>query len=283
MTFLVFSNLFIALCAAAFTHASYLLLGADPHVSPLLALVFCGTLIVYNLDRLSSAAEEDAVDATPRHRWVDAHRRLLWSVAGLAAIGAFATLWWIPRTILWALVPLGVVALGYSLPVIWSDSGPYRLKDIAGLKIFLITIVWSGATAFLPAVELFDDPFRPDVAWLIAERALFIFAITLPFDIRDMERDRQSSIWTIPLAIGVDRTRQLALVTMAAFAGCVALHYGLEVSAPTVPLLASAAVTTALLWRAGREKHGEMYYVGWLDGMMIVQWALVAGWATCQI
>ncbi|MFB6352267.1 MAG: UbiA family prenyltransferase [Bradymonadaceae bacterium] len=281
MTFLVFSNLFIALAAVAFTHESYYLLGADPHLSPLLALVFCATLIVYDLDRLSGASSEDTVDATRRHRWVDRHRRLLWATTGLAAIGAVTTLFFVPRALLWALIPLGLVSLGYSLPVIWSDSGPYRLKDIAGLKIFLISFVWAGATALLPAVEVLDDPLTPEVAWLIAERALFIFAITLPFDIRDMDRDRHSAIWTIPLAVGPDRTRRLAYLAVAAFGVCVGLHYGLDWQSPALPLWGSATVTTALLSRAGRENHDEMYYVGWLDGMIPLQWAFVAGWATC--
>lgn len=281
MTFLVFSNLFIALAAVAFTHESYYLLGVDPRVGPLLALVFCATLVVYNLDRLSGASAEDAVDATRRHRWVDRHRRLLWAATGLAATGALVTLFFVPRAVVWALVPLGVVSLGYSLPVVWSDSGPYRLKDIAGLKIFLIAFVWAGATAFLPAAAALEDPFRADVAWLVGERALFIFAITLPFDIRDMDRDRHSAIWTIPLAIGVERTRRLSYLVVAAFAVCVALHYGVGWSTPTLPLWASAAVAAGLLTRAGREDHDEMYYVGWLDGMISLQWAFVAIWATC--
>ena len=143
----------------------------------------------------------------------------------------------------------------------------------------MIAFVWAGATAFLPAVELLEGPFRAEVAWLVAERALFIFSITLPFDIRDMERDRHSSIWTIPLAIGVEQTRRLAYVTLLAFAVCVGLHYGVASAFPTVPLWASAAVTLGFLTRAGRAEHDEMYYVGWLDGMIVLQWALVVGWA----
>lgn len=275
MTFLVFSNLFIAVSAAAFAHASYYLLGAGPRASPVLALVFCATLVVYNLDRLSTASDEDAVDATERHRWVDRHRRLLVGLGIVATVGVVATLFFVPREILYALVPLGVASLGYSLPVVWGRSGPYRLKDIAGLKIFLIAFVWTGATAFLPAVELYDDPFRPAVAALCLERALFVFAITLPFDIRDMARDRAAGIWTIPLMIGRSRTRTLALTLLGTFALCVVLHYGVALASPTLPLVSSAALTGWLLWRADRQ-HAELYYVGKLDGMMALQAALVA-------
>lgn len=275
MTFLVFSNLFIAVSAAAFAHASYHLLGASPRASPILALIFCATLVVYNLDRLSTVSKEDDVDATERHRWIDRHRRLLVGLGTVAAAGVVGALFFVAREVLYALVPLGVASLGYSLPVIWGRSGPYRLKDIAGLKIFLIAFVWTGATAFLPAVEIYDDPFRPEVAALCLERALFIFAITLPFDIRDMTRDRAAEIWTIPLVFGRARTRLLALVILGAFILSVVLHYGVSPTSPTLPLAVSAAITGWLLWRADRP-HDELYYVGKLDGMMALQSALVA-------
>ena len=278
MTFLIFSNLFIAAAAALFTHESYYLLGADPHLSPLLGLVFAATLVVYNLDRLSDAAEEDDVAVSERHEWIRRRRPLLWGLAGTAGVGVGVSLFFVPVDVVLALVPLGAFSLAYSLPVLWGRAGPYRLKDIAGLKIFVISIVWAGATAFLPAVEVFDNPFRLEVAALVAERGIFVFAIALPFDIRDMERDRASEIWTIPLALGVDRTRQMAYGATGLFALVCLLHYGVSIEGYAVPLLVSSAVTLALLAGA-RRGRSEYYYLGHLDGMMALQWALVAGWA----
>jgi 4-hydroxybenzoate polyprenyltransferase len=278
MTPIVFSNLFIAAAAALFAHQTYYLLGVEPRWSGLHLLVFCATLVVYNLDRLSGSAREDEVEATERHKWIDRRRLPLWGAVGAGAVGIVGSMFLLPVDVILALIPLGVLSLAYSLPVLWGKSGPYRLKDIAGLKIFLIMFVWAGATGFLPAVEVFDDPFRPAVAAVVAERAVFIFAITLPFDIRDMARDRASEIQTIPLAIGVERTRRLSIACIGLFAAGCALHYGVGLASHGPPLLASAAITAWLLRRAAPDL-GELYYVGKLDGMIALQWLLVAGWA----
>lgn len=274
---LIYSNLLIAGGAALVTHETYLLVGGALHWDPLLALVLCATLLVYSLDRLVDASEEDTVDRTERHRWIDRYRRILWGVAVTSAVGAAAATLFVSTDILVALVPLGAVAAAYSLPVVWGPSGPYRLKDVAGLKIFVITLVWAGATAFLPALQVSGELVSTTVVFTVVERAIFIFALTLPFDIRDMERDRASDIRTIPLAIGPDRTRTLALVCIGAFALIAVGHRGFGPGSAAIPLVASAAVTAVLLWVATTERT-ELYYVGALDGMIALQWIFVVGW-----
>lgn len=277
MKWFVYSNLLIAASAALVTRATYVLLGGAPEWNAFVALVFWATLLVYNLDRLTDASDEDQIDATERHRWIRRHERLLWGSTALAAVGAALSALFVSWTILLGLVPLGAAALGYALPVLWGPEGPYRLKDVAGLKIFVITFVWAGATAFLPAVQQLDDPLTPTVFTTVLERALFIFALTLPFDLRDMERDRASEIRTIPLVLGADRTRHLALGLMVLFALLAVLHRGMGFQSPGLPLVISAAVTLALLTRATPDRS-ELYYVGALDGMITLQWLLVAGW-----
>lgn len=277
MRSLIYGNLLIATAAGLVTHETYYLLGVEPHWDPLLALVFAATFFVYSVDRLSEASEEDTVEATERHRWIARNRRYLWAGAALSAVGGAVAALFLSYRVLLGLVPLGAAALAYSLPLLWGPSGPYRLKDIAGLKIFVITVVWAGATALLPALQTGRPLGSPTVVGTIAERALFIFALTLPFDIRDMERDRASDIRTIPLAIGPSRTKRLALACTVLFAALVLVHRELAVASAAPPLLVSAALTFGLLTRASRDRP-ELYYVGLLDGMIPLQWALVAGW-----
>jgi 4-hydroxybenzoate polyprenyltransferase len=103
---------------------------------------------------------------------------------------------------------------------------------------------------------------------MVGARVLFIVGITLPFDIRDMDRDAQSGIATIPIWLGVDWTRRLAVLCVVAF-GLMSTHE---------PALLTSAVITALVLLGADEGRGEFYYVAGLDGMMLVQWALVAIW-----
>lgn len=265
---IIFSNLFIAAAATLFTRETYHLLQVEPRWSPLLAVVFFATLFVYNLDRLSSGSGEDRVEESPRHRWIHRHERVLQVSAGISLVASAVGTLWLPLEVTVALIPLGVLALAYSLPVIPTGDRWLRLKDVPGLKVILIAVVWAGATGWLPAIETLEDPWNARVAQMVGARALFIAGITLPFDIRDMDRDARSGIATIPLWLGVDWTRRIAV-------GCI-VAFGL-VNATHTPLVVSAVVTSGVVLAADRGR-GELYYVAGLDGMMALQWALVAGW-----
>lgn len=273
----VFSNVFIAVSAALFTHQTYLLLDVEEWSFALLALVFFSTLLVYNLDRVAEGAAEDVADATRRHEWIDEHRTLLWALTVVAIVGIAIAAVFVPTRVLLSTAPLGVVALGYSLPIFGRGDRARRLKEVAGLKMVLIVVVWAGATAFLPALEALETPFQPAVGGLVAERALFIFAITLPFDVRDLERDRAGDVRTIPMLIGVEWTRRLALASMALFAGLAAILHGPSVEGAAIPLVASAAVTACFLGQSYRNRD-EMFYVGILDGMIALQWGVCLAW-----
>ena len=74
MRLIVFSNIFVALCAAGMLLASYLSLGIPPNKA-LLSLVFFATLAVYNLDRLLGASTEDRHDTSPRHQWIRSYNK----------------------------------------------------------------------------------------------------------------------------------------------------------------------------------------------------------------
>ena len=83
MGWLVFSNVFVALCGAALTAATYPLLGLPPRLDAPVLLVFCATLVVYNLDRLVEPQPGDSA----HERWVEQHRGVLWALTLLAALG----------------------------------------------------------------------------------------------------------------------------------------------------------------------------------------------------
>jgi 4-hydroxybenzoate polyprenyltransferase len=281
MRLLIFSNLFIALAAVALTCETFYLLDAPRVLQQessygLVASIFFATLFVYNLDRLVSVSREDAVEVTERHRWIRARKKWLWGVVGLSALGGLASLAFVPIDALWGLVPLGVITLAYSLPVMAREGKTLRLKDVPGLKIFLIALVWASVTVVLPALVADVNVIGPDVVLTFVERVIFIFAITLPFDVRDLERDRLSGIRTLPMKLGPRSTRWLAVGLVLVFVGIVVVHYDLALDAATVPLAASGLLTALVLWFSDQVR-GELYYVGLLDGMMLLQGVMVVG------
>lgn len=288
MRLFIFSNVYISLAAAALAVQAYYLLGARdffwraPHAWGPAALIGCATLAVYNLDRLVSASREDAGELSARHRWIGARRRGLWGLVLAAGLAGAATLLVVPPRVVAALVPLGAAALAYSMPMLGARRSPVpraqqtrrRLKDIPGLKIFVIALVWAAVSVLLPALHARVSLASRDVALTFLARMSFIFAITLPFDIRDMRADARAGIRTLPMLLGARRTRLMALALMLVFCALVLIHYGARLTGPTLPLLVSALFTGAALVFCARPRH-EFYYVGLLDGTLLLQPLLV--------
>ncbi|MFD2148088.1 UbiA family prenyltransferase [Mucilaginibacter antarcticus] len=107
------------------------------------------------------------------------------------------------------LIFLALISFAYSLPLFTLGDQKFGLRNIPGLKQFLITLVWTLSTVLLPIMEAqnlnFTNINLRDTMILLAKRFLLIAALTVPFDIRDLFEDRESGLKTIPVAVGEKR------------------------------------------------------------------------------
>lgn len=267
MGWLVFSNLYVACCGAALTAASYALLGSSPRIDRVVLLVFFGTLVIYNLDRLVEPAPGDSA----HERWVAEHRRPLWGLTLLAALGACACLPGLTAAAIASLLIPAALSIGYCVPVYRSGGRWRRLKTVPGGKLLLIAGVWTYATLALPQINSVARIGTATLALLLLSRVLFLLAVAMPFDLPDAARDRAAGIRTLPQRLGVDGTRRLAVI-LAVVSG------GLAVGCPwpyAAGLLVSCAITVAVV-RGLHADRGVMYYEVLLDGMLLVQAGLIA-------
>ena len=85
-----------------------------------------------------------------------------------------------------------------------------HLRKIKYFKIFMIAFAWSYFSVFLPAVELLV-PIDEKIILIFLAIYLKVFAITIPFDIRDIEFDK-SKVVTIPLKLGIQKSKILSIV-----------------------------------------------------------------------
>jgi 4-hydroxybenzoate polyprenyltransferase len=270
VTFLLYSNVFVALCAASLVAATRLMLTAEPNFGVLELHVWFATMTVYNIDRLVD--EGDQVHASPRHEWIARHRFVLWWITVVSAIGTLVTMWFLGVDVVLGLAPLAVVSFFYSVPLFGRDV---RLKSLPGAKTFVIAAVWAVVTVVMPALDM-----GVAVPWvLLVERLLFIFAITLPFDLRDVRRDEAVGVRSLPQVLGSARTIALSIGLLAA-AAAVALWrtgFGIEpatFAAPSALVLAAVAVFPA------RRPQPDAYYSFVLDGTMLV-YALAVFMTAC--
>lgn len=276
--FLVFSNIFISLCAVAFTLETYRLLNGQLSFSPFLILIFFATLFIYILQRMFPGEDPD-VQYSAMQLWISQHKKLLWALSGFSLLIAGSLFFTVPRAQQMLLVMIAVITLAYSFPLLIK----LRLRDLGAIKYLFIALVWSLTTVLLPALHLEHSLLSKEVLWLLSERFVFITSITIPFDIRDVKYDRQSlKNRTLPMTIGSSATKQIAYAVLLLFLMiCLAhqLYIGFIGGWFIVTGLILTSGVTFLTIRNIDQNTTEFYYLFYLDGMMILQFLLVEmGW-----
>lgn len=135
-----------------------------------------------------------------------------------SAIMAFITFIFLQRQTKILLVALGSLSMLYTLPL--NKMGiSFRLRDVPFIKLFLIALAWATTCTFLPALEsknLFV--FLDYLTWnYFVAQFIFILFITLPFDIHDINTDKQQLLKTIPNSIGIKNTKLLLVALLCVY------------------------------------------------------------------
>lgn len=264
--FFLFSNLFVAYCVVALCMSTELLLGHQSYTINL--LVFFATLFVYNFQRLVRMDVQG--DPSFRQQWLQNNRTWLWGLTGMSAIVTAVLSLQLSTDSLLLLLPLGLIALMYPLPLFYWNNKWWKLRDIPGIKIFLIALVWSLVTVGL-LVREHGLLLTTDVWLLFFHRLFFIFAITIPFDIRDLKYD-SLKLKTIPLVLGEEKARYLALGALGLYELIVVVQFflgGMMSVGALIALLCTSGATAFLLLRSTSEK-GEYHFAFWVEGASVL-------------
>jgi len=267
--FIIYGNLLISVCSACFIWETYILLNLQVNLLYIF-IGFTATFFTYNIDRLV-ALDTLAKSASERHKWIVKFRVPMTVLSVLAFAFLIAALFYLPKNSIFFLCHLGIISIGYSFPTI--IRGAKGLRNVKLLKIFLIMYVWASTTVIFPVIGTGTGILHRDVILLFIERAVFIFAITLPFDIRDYQSDIYGNLLTIPGLIGIRQTRLLAFVCILVFFTINVFHYPVWDGILWAKLL-SGLNALIVIYFARDGKH-EYYFSGLVDGTMIVQFVLV--------
>jgi 4-hydroxybenzoate polyprenyltransferase len=234
----------------------------------MLIFVGAGVLIIYTVDRIFTFEHRDPSAGSERHQWIARHRPMLLILLACAGAATLLALPFIDLHILLLSAAAGVVALAYSLPV--RKGSTARLKELGLAKIFLIAGVWAIVITILPALDAGESILSRDLVLLLAERFLFVFAITLPFDIRDRALDRASRIRTIPVRFGTRAAKVMVAAAVVLYLAIKVAHYGLGSPLVLVPAAVSAGYIMLLLAALSESRHDYYFSLLW-DGAILVQ------------
>lgn len=277
LDFLLFSNLFIAICAVAQGLVTYHLLNVKPD-KYILAIIFFGTIGVYNFSMLLSKPKNPENSKFVRVRWIFSHHRLIISITLISVLCL------IPLGLLYLsieakllMIFTALLALGYNIPFLTLNNQKIGLRNIPGIKLFLIALVWSVSCVLLPVVEL-EHNYQINISsaetlLLVAKRFMFIAAITIPFDIRDLFQDKLYALKTIPVMLGEKKAYIFCQFLLLGYLALLLL-FSRTINADIIALTLTLFLTGWLILKSNIKKN-EYYYFFYLDGTMLLQYLML--------
>lgn len=267
--FLVFSNTFIAICAVGQGWLTYMLLGAGPDPEVLVLLYFA-TAFVYNAQAVLDKIPKGGTSVYYRIDWLIRHRRLIRTLSFIAVGGILACALFLKAATWLALGVTGLLAIFYSFPLFKTGG----LRQVPGLKLFLIAGVWASACVLIPYFESGIQLETGKLVMLWLKRFLFIAAITLPFDIKDIATDRSTGLITLATRLGAKGASLLAIIFLAVYVALLYYFHQPGQPASFYGLLFSALLA-AMLILYGSKQRKDFFYLFIFDGILLLQPAIV--------
>ena len=275
--FLLFSNVFMAICAMAQGLVTFYLIGVKPLPS-VIFLLFVSTLGIYNFSILLTKPPNPELSQHKRVRWFFAHSRLMVTFTIVSLLSLLPLFFLISMESRILLIFLGIISFCYSIPLFTIGDQKFGLRNIPGLKQFLITLVWTMSTVLLPIMEAqhrYQTPVSMrNITILIAKRFLFYGALTIPFDIRDLFEDRKSGLRTVPVVWGEKKAYLFCQVLLAGYVVLLFIFRNQGVDADFWALSLTIVLAGWLIFKSNWEKN-EYYYFFCIDGVLILQYLLL--------
>ena len=169
---------------------------------------------------------------------------------------------------LWVLFSvLGLLSVFYVRISVWNLAK--GLREIPGLKIFLIALVWS-LTLVLGNVLFLKEAIEPNSIRYSLEVFLFIWLLTIPFDVRDIDFDGKL-LKSLPYLLGKKVTILLAVVLAAILFALAAM----QISTTTAgvfwgKMLCYALGFLSVVLAYNKQKPSDWFYSAFVDGLLIV-------------
>lgn len=259
-----------------FTLQAYYLLRITPVFDILIIMSGVSTLFTYLLIRI--AAISRIKNYEPEPRWDFFLLNMFWMrlITIISAIITIILYFLLPRNVQLILLIPGLISLlyGVSLKI---NGKRIKLRDLGFIKIFLIALVWAFAGSYMPAVNAGESINSIPVLILFLANFFYIFAITLPFDIKDLSIDAMNNVNTIPKKIGVKNTLLLSYLLL--FISAIFHWYLQEVILKTVNgntvAIGLSLIATGIAIKITQNRNNDTAYFGLLDGMIILQLLLV--------
>ena len=241
----------------------------------MLVLVFSATYFIYNFQRLvrMNQKEIDEANIGFRMSWVYKNKQPIIFTIVFAAIILVVSLFYLNIKTIVVLAIMGFFSVIYVVRFIPYNNKWLALRDIPFLKIFVIAFVWTLVTGLLPLISSKDvNQINLQHILFLIKQFLFVVAITIPFDIRDMKYDVEKGIKTFPLVVGVKKIIILGILLLFGFIAIASYEF-LIFQNITMSLWIAEIITillVMLLLLLSKKQQSELFYSFIIEGTSLL-------------
>lgn len=259
--FYIRSNLHVGLAAACLTWVTLDVLGFS-NVNTLI-FVMTSTVLSYNFIRLQRQNELEF----SYQNWVEKNRNPIWAISLICAVLVLTLSFQLKSSAFLILIPSALITFFYGSKI--SKNSRLTLRDIAGIKIVTIALVWALVTVLFPLLQeqlSFDKN-----TWItFVQRFLFVFAITIPFDIRDLQIDRKG-MKTLPLFFGTQLAKYIGFTALFIFTG---LEFGKTQDQQNLVITLLIALLSSIFLHKSNTENPKYFASFWVESIPMI-WALL--------
>lgn len=290
--FIVFSNIFISICATLLTAETLVFWNFPPWLYWYAAFVFSGTLFIYTLHYF---LKKELPLNDERQIWRNRNKSLFKAIIIISLGGIFLTcirLYQLfhsssPETGAFGLITLailGLLSVAYSHPSMLLKG--HSVRKFGKVKLLYLSLIWTVTTGLVPFLAFNQGSIIQvnalQLSIFIIHRLIFIASIAFLFNIYDYIEDKETGTRTFAVYFGQKKSIQfgkwlflvLNFITSAvfifAFKGTT-IYITLAVILPVVSVF--------ILYQKFNPAETESSFVLRHDGLMIIK-ALLLIFAT---
>jgi len=270
LDFYFYSSIHIAISATLFIVQTYILLSIDIDYNYLLFL-FSSTLFLYllhNILGIFTSHNQVIREKIGIIRKMKSTLIPFLIISGIISIYSFLNL---AFDEIISLSVFAFISIWYVLPIFGDGK---RLSDYPIIKIFMVSLVWAAIATIIPLSD--TNMSKVAKAIIFMEKYLFIFAITIPFDIRDIEFDSSRAVKTIPIIFGKRNSIVISIFSLLCALGFVFLLYDSDIYMINQTIAMTIGyITSIVIVIFSENKTSDYYFTGIVDGLPIFNFIMV--------
>lgn len=251
------ANIHVALGVYALVQVTLMEYGLDCD-QPISLALFFGTIVEYGFIKYASLAKH----------YLFVKQKYLKLIQLFNFSCALIAMYYVSQLNLKTVFVAAALILVAFLYVVPSMTTKKNLRNLKGIKAFVVSLTWSVSTVLLPLLNN-QVPITDEVLIDLVQRFLFILALMVPFEIRDLKFD-EPDLRTIPQVLGINGSLFLGVILLVFFVVFGLLRPELN----TNSLYVEWGIALLLLLALGFTKENQSRYYAsfFVEGIPIVWW-----------